>query len=116
MKIETIEELIKGVYKGDIVQRDLAYHNGSAFPWLLGYFVEGYLKLHGKSGISLAKKLLYGFEPEMTEHGIGTISELYYGDPPYSGKGAISQAWSVAELLRINYLINKIENQSDPKI
>ena len=108
--------MYKGVYKGDIVQRDLAYHNGSAFPWLLGYFVEGYLKLHGKSGISLAKKLLYGFEPEMTEHGIGTISELYYGDPTYSGKGAISQAWSVAELLRINYLINKIENQSDPKI
>jgi predicted glycogen debranching enzyme len=105
----------KGVYKGDIIQRDLAYHNGSAFPWLLGFFVEGYLKLHRKSGVSFAKKLLNGFEPEMTEHGIGTISELYYGDPPYRGKGAISQAWSVSELLRINYLINKVENQSDPK-
>lgn len=99
----------KGVYKGDIIARDTAYHNGSAFPWLLGPFVEGYLKLHGKSGLSLIKKLYQGFEDEMVEAGVGTISELYYGDPPHKGKGAISQAWSVAELLRINHLINQYE-------
>ena len=59
--------------------------------------------------MSLIKSLYEGFEPVMTEHGIGTISELYDGDPPHTGRGAISQAWSVAELLRIHYLIKQNE-------
>ncbi len=99
----------KGIYKGDIIARDTAYHQGSVFPWLLGAFAEGYLNIHGKGGLSLIKKLYNGFEEEMSQAGIGTISELYYGDPPHTGKGAISQAWSVAELLRINHLIKKFE-------
>jgi predicted glycogen debranching enzyme len=99
----------KGVYKGDIIARDTAYHQGCAFPWLLGAFAEGYLNIHGKEGLGLIKKLYNGFEDEMSQAGIGTISELYYGDPPHKGKGAISQAWSVAELLRINHLIKKYE-------
>jgi predicted glycogen debranching enzyme len=101
----------KGIYKGNIYDRDMAYHQGSAFPWLLGYFIEAYLKLHGKSGLSFARKIFMAFEEEMAEHGLGTISELFYGNPPHKGKGAISQAWNVSELLRIDYLINKYENQ-----
>ena len=97
----------KGIYKGDIIARDTAYHQGSAFPWLLGAFAEGYLRIHGKGGLELIKKIYNGFEDEMRKAGIGTISELYYGDPPHKGKGAISQAWSVAELLRINHLIKR---------
>lgn len=99
----------KGVYKGDIFARDGAYHQGSAFPWLLGPFSEAYLKIHAKSGLGLIQKIYADFEAEMTEAGIGTISELYYGDPPYKGKGAISQGWSVAELLRINHLIKQYQ-------
>ncbi len=99
----------KGKYSGNIYERDQAYHQGSAFPWLLGHFAEAYLKLHGKSGVSYIRSMLYNFEEEMTNVGIGTISELYYGNPPQKGKGAISQAWSVAELLRINYLLNEYE-------
>jgi predicted glycogen debranching enzyme len=99
----------KGVYTGDQAERDLAYHQGTVWPWLLGHFVEGYLKLHGSSGLSFIKSLYNGFESVMTEHGIGTISEIYDGDPPHAAKGAISQAWSVAELLRINYLIKQYE-------
>ena len=99
----------KGIYKGDIVARDMAYHQGSVFPWLLGSFADGYLNIHGTGGVDLIKKLYYGFEDEMKYAGIGTISELYYGDPPHKGKGAISQAWSVAELLRIKHLIIKYE-------
>ncbi len=102
----------KGIYKGNIYERDMAYHQGSAFPWLLGYFIEAYLKLHGKSGLSFARKIFMAFEEEMAEHGLGTISELFYGNPPHKGKGAISQAWNVSELLRIDYLINKYETQS----
>jgi predicted glycogen debranching enzyme len=97
----------KGVYKGDIIARDTAYHQGCVFPWLLGAFAEGYLNIHGKGGLDLIKTLYNGFENELRYAGIGTISELYYGDPPQKGKGAISQAWSVAELLRINHLIKK---------
>jgi predicted glycogen debranching enzyme len=99
----------KGVYFGNQAERDLAYHQGTVWPWLLGHFVEGYLKLHGNSGLSFVKSLYKGFEPVMTEHGIGTISEIYDGDPPHFARGAISQAWSVAELLRINWLIKQYD-------
>jgi predicted glycogen debranching enzyme len=99
----------KGNYSGDQAERDLAYHEGTVWPWLLGHFAEAYLKLHEKSGLSFIKNLYKGFEPVMTEHGIGTISEIYDGDPPHSAKGAISQAWSVAELLRINWLIKEYD-------
>jgi predicted glycogen debranching enzyme len=99
--------IYKGSYFGNQAEREAAYHQGSVSPWLLGHFVEGYLKIHGKSGLSMIKSLYEAFEPVMTEHGIGTISELYDGDPPNTGRGAISQASSVAELLRIGYLIKK---------
>jgi len=97
----------KGSYYGDPDTRDSAYHQGTVTPWLLCHFVEGYLMIHGKSGMSMIKSIYEDFEPVMTEHGIGTVSELYDGDPPHTGRGAISMAWSVAELLRINYLIKK---------
>jgi len=99
----------KGIYTGSQVERDHAYHQGTAWPWLLGHFVEGYLKIHGKSGLSFVKTLYQGFETVMTEHGIGTISEIYDGDPPFTARGAISHASAVAELLRIQWLINKTE-------
>jgi predicted glycogen debranching enzyme len=99
----------QGVYHGDHVMRDRIYHNGPVFPWLLGHFIEGYLKIYGKSGLEFVKTLYYGFEEVMEEHGIGTISELYDGDPPHKAGGAISQAWNVAELLRIGKMIKKYE-------
>lgn len=97
--------LYKGVYAGNQTERDLAYHQGTVYPWLLGHFAEGYLKIHGKAGLGLITSLYKGFEEVMHEHGIGTISEVYDGDPPHKPGGAISQAWNVAELLRINWLI-----------
>jgi predicted glycogen debranching enzyme len=99
----------QGVYYGDQATRDRIYHNGSVFPWLLGHFVEGYLKIHGKSGVGFVKTLYNGFEEVMQDYGIGTISELYDGDPPHKPGGAISQAWSVAELLRIGKMLKKYE-------
>jgi predicted glycogen debranching enzyme len=101
----------KSVYCGNQAERDLAYHQGTVWPWLLGHFVEAYLKLREKGGLPFIKSVYKGFEPEMTESGIGTISEIYDGDPPHKGKGAISQAWSVAELLRIAWLIRKYDKK-----
>jgi predicted glycogen debranching enzyme len=101
----------KSVYEGNIEARDNAYHQGTAWPWLLGAYAEAYLKIHGKSGLAEIKSIVEGFEDEMMNHGIGTISELYNGDPPHHGKGAISQAWSIAEMRRIIWLIEKTEKE-----
>jgi predicted glycogen debranching enzyme len=95
----------KGVYEGSQEQRDLAYHQGTAWPWLLEHFCKAYLDIHKQTGLSLVKKIYEGFEEEMSERGIGSVSEVYDGDPPHQGKGTISQAWSVAALLRIRRMI-----------
>ncbi len=101
-----------GHYSGNQVQRDTAYHNGTVWPWLSGHFIEGWLRLHGRSGLAFAEKQYAQFEACMTEHGISTISEIFDGDPPHTPRGAISQAWSVAEVLRMGWLIEqyKISN------
>jgi predicted glycogen debranching enzyme len=99
----------KGVYSGNIQERDLAYHNGSVMPWTLGHYADAYMKLYKKSGLAIIKNLYAGMEPVMQEYGIGTISELFDGDPPHSPSGAISQASAVAELLRINAMIKNME-------
>lgn len=99
----------KGVYFGNQEQRDSAYHQGTVWPWLLGHFCEGLLKVYDKQALPLVKKIAYGFEEDMTIAGIGSISEIYDGDPPYNPRGAIAQAWSVAEVLRIFALIKKYD-------
>lgn len=98
----------KGTYRGNQEERDRAYHNGTVWPWLLGPFCEGWLRVYGKQGVQKVRKLIYGFEEVMNEHGISTISEIYDGDPPHAPNGSISQAWSVGEVLRI---IDLLENQ-----
>ncbi|MEI6061442.1 MAG: amylo-alpha-1,6-glucosidase [Bacteroidota bacterium] len=99
----------KPEYTGDQKARDLAYHQGSVFPWLFCHFAEAWLKLYEQSGVSFIEKIYKGFEEVITEHGIGTISELYDGDPPYRPSGAISQAWSVSELLRLGEILQDMK-------
>jgi predicted glycogen debranching enzyme len=98
----------KGVYEGNQEQRDQAYHQGTAWPWLLEHFCKAYLDIHKQTGISFVKKIYQGFEEEMSVHGIGSVSEIYNGDPPHRGRGAVSQAWSVAALLRIRRMIKNL--------
>ena len=97
----------KGICEGDQATRDKAYHQGTVWPWLSGHFAEAYLRVYEKSGIHLIENLYKGFEEEMNIAGIGSISEIHDGNPPYEPRGAISQAWSVAELLRIKTLLKK---------
>ncbi|PAV12005.1 glycogen debranching protein [Methanosarcina spelaei] len=94
--------LYKGHYCGDSVTRDAAYHNGTAWPWLLGAYVKAYRKVHNYSKESLEdmRALLQNFDIHLETAGIGTISELFDGDYPYTPGGCIAQAWSVAEILR----------------
>ncbi|MEN8224517.1 MAG: amylo-alpha-1,6-glucosidase [Bacteroidota bacterium] len=97
----------KGSYFGSQAERDRAYHQGTVWPWLFGHFAEAYLRIHGKEGVRYIKDMYKGFEGVMTEAGIGSISEVYDGDPPHLPGGTISQAWSVSELLRTHALIKK---------
>lgn len=99
-----------GIYEGDQAQRDSAYHQGTVWPWLLGHFAEGYLRIHGESGVSFIENIFKGFEEDMVIHGIGSISEIYDGDPPHNPNGTVSQAWSVAELLRIKMMIDQFKD------
>lgn len=103
----------KSRYEGNIETRDTAYHNGTAWPWLLIPYSDLVLHLYGKAAIGELQTIVQRFEEVVVEHGIGSISELYNGDPPYDGKGGVSQAWSVAALLTLMYRIE--QDSMNPK-
>lgn len=88
------------IYVGNPYERELTLHNGPARPWLIGFYADAYLRVFGMSGVSYIDRMLIGFEDEMTNGCIGSLSQLYDGNPPYDGRGAISHATNVAEVLR----------------
>ena len=96
-------------YVGPQTQRDYAYHQGTAWPWLMGFYMEAYLRIYKMSGISFVERHLIGMEDEMGRHCISTLPELFDGNPPFTGRGAISFAMNVAEMLRILKLLIKYE-------
>ncbi len=98
-------EAYKGVYEGNQEARDRAYHQGTVWPWLLEHFTKAYLRVHKKSGHTLIKRIYDGFEEDLSVRGLGSISEIYDGNPPHTPRGSISQATGVAALLRIGELI-----------
>lgn len=93
--------------EGNFLARDLAYHQGTAWPWLFAPYLEAYLKIFGQGGAMFVERMLIGFEEEMSNHCIGSIAELFDGNPPYQARGAISYALNVACILRINKLLKK---------
>ncbi len=97
----------KASFEGDPVSRDLAYHQGTVRPWLLGFFGESWLNLYEKSGKHFIQALIRNFEEDLFEHGLGTLSEVYDGSLPHAPCGAVSSAASVAEILRLIYLLKK---------
>lgn len=99
----------KGIYEGTPAERDNAFHQGTVWVWLLAHYVEAKFRLHGKSYIAEAKRIMYNFEEDMTTRCICGIPEMYNGDPPHEPRGAISQAWSVAAVLRIASMIEWYE-------
>lgn len=103
----------RAICQGTQYERELSYYNGSVWAWLLGAYIEAYLKLYGRGGISFAERTLIGMEEEMHEHGIGTISELFDGNPPYRARGATSLAMSVGEIIRALALIEEYKKKYD---
>ncbi|MEN8230361.1 MAG: amylo-alpha-1,6-glucosidase [Bacteroidota bacterium] len=100
-------EAYKGIYEGDQEKRDRAYHQGTVWPWLLEHFAKGYLDVHKKTGQNLIKRIYDGFEEHLAIRGIGSISEVFDGNPPHFPRGAISQATGVAALIRIGEMIEE---------
>jgi predicted glycogen debranching enzyme len=91
----------KARYDGDVRSRDGAYHQGTVWPFLMGIYFDAAIRLHGEQAKAEAREWLAAFAPHLKEAGLGTISEVFDGDAPHRPGGAIAQAWSVAELLRI---------------
>ena len=99
----------KGKYIGPQKDRDQAYHQGTVWPWLIGPFVEAYLKVNQFSPMSKIKaaQFIQPLLAHLTEQAcLGSISEIFDGDSPHTPRGCIAQAWSVGELIRAYQLIN----------
>lgn len=100
----------QGHYGGDSYQRDRSYHQGSVWGWLLGAFVQAHLRVYGDRAIAMtflepiAEQLRFGC--------VGTLGEIFDGDPPLSSQGAFAQAWTVAEALRVYLLVQEISTNS----
>ncbi len=105
--------LYQGRYEGDQPTRDRAYHQGTVWPWLLEHYVAARFDVQGAKFLELAEEILAGFEEDIDSYGIGSIPEIYDGDPPHAQRGAISQAWSVGAVLRINEMIEKMKMVND---
>ena len=94
------------MYVGTQNQRDWAYHQGTAWPWLGCFYMEGVLKIYKRSRLSFIQRQMVGFEDEMYYHAIGTMPELFDGNPPFSGRGGSAFAMNVAALLRMSKLLD----------
>lgn len=100
-----------GRYTGDRWQRDSAYHQGTVWSWLIGPYLSAYLKVYRQP--EKAWSLLQPLFLQLGEHGVGGISEVFSGDPPHQPEGCISQAWGVAEILRVAQEIETFREQVD---
>ncbi|HLM02107.1 MAG TPA: amylo-alpha-1,6-glucosidase, partial [Pyrinomonadaceae bacterium] len=89
-----------GIYTGTPFQRDSAYHQGTAWSWLIGAFVDAYRKVFPGDDARV-REILAGFKNHLTDTGVGQISEIFDADAPHNPRGCTAQAWSVAEVLRV---------------
>jgi predicted glycogen debranching enzyme len=87
----------RGHYGGDARYRDSSYHQGTAWGWLIGPFIQAFLRVNGDANQALS--FLAPFENHLQVRGLGTASEIFDGDPPYSPQGCFAQAWTVGEIL-----------------
>ncbi len=95
-------------YVGSPEEREQAMHNGPARPWLISFYADAYIKVFGLSGVSYIDRMLIGFEDEMSQGCIGSLSQMYDGNPPFQGRGTISHATNIAGVLRTLRMLKKL--------
>ena len=100
----------KEKYDGDLRTRDAAYHQGAVWAWLIGPFFEAWRRTYPGDTASLTS-FLNGFDEHLNEGCVGTLSEIFDAEPPFSPRGCIAQAWSVAEVLRCKLLLQREHTQ-----
>lgn len=100
--LSPVEPEYQGHYGGNQFTRDSAYHQGTVWSWLIGHFITAFRKVYGNSPESQAtiRLFLAPFRDHLRQHGIGTVSEIFEGEPPFNPRGCFAQAWGVAEVLR----------------
>lgn len=101
----------KPIYIGGQLERDRNYHNGPVWPFTFGAYATAYLRMYKQSGKSFLERILVGLEAEMVEQCVGTLPELFDGNPPYKGHGGMSFAMSVSEVLRVISIIENYVNE-----
>ncbi len=94
-------------YYGDLKSRDAAYHQGTVWPWLIGPYIDARLRVYPEEH-DVARTTLQAFGPHLSEAGVGSVSEIFDAELPYTPRGCISQAWSVAEVLRSLNRLNEL--------
>jgi glycogen debranching enzyme len=95
---------------GPQYERDLAYHQGAVWPWLIAFYLSAYLGLFGQGGVSFAERMLISLEEEVSLHCIGSVSEIFDGSPPFASRGAFSFLMSIAAVM---YVIDKLKDYND---
>lgn len=110
--LEPRHPLYQGRFQGGPEDRDKAYHQGTAWPWLVGFHGEAYLRARGREERRLehVRAILRGFDEQMESAGLLHVSEVFDGDPPHRPGGTIAQAWNTAEILRAWSLVDEAAN------
>lgn len=96
------------IYVGNPTEREYTVHQGPARPWLFGFYADAYFKVFGMSGLSFIERMLIGYEDEMSEGCIGSLSEMYDANPPYTGRGAVSTSKNVGGILSVIKSVNQM--------
>jgi glycogen debranching enzyme len=105
----------KPQYFGDLRARDAAYHQGTIWAWLIGPFIDAWLRVHPDEP-EAARRFLHGFDGHLSEACIGSISEIFDAEAPYHPRGCIAQAWSVAEVLRAYVRTAQVPREHLPEV
>jgi glycogen debranching enzyme len=98
------------IYYGALRARDAAYHQGTVWPWLVGPFVDAWIKVHPDDAVGAGRLIDPLLDHVMSAGCLGSVSEIFDPEPPYTSRGCVAQAWSVAELARVAVRLRRASN------
>jgi len=100
----------EGLYRGDMMSREGATHQGTVWPWLIGPYADALRNVYGTTEAVKREmqQMIMPFIAHLQQVGLGTVSEMFDGDPPHEARGCVARAWSVAEILRVQWELNRV--------